>query len=80
MTKRDEIIQKFINNPVSLKYNQIEQVLVSLGFEKIVIKGSHRKFKHHSLDRDLIIPVHNNECKSFYKKLIAKTIKQFKLY
>jgi predicted RNA binding protein YcfA (HicA-like mRNA interferase family) len=39
-------------------------------------KGSHKKFKHSSLVTDLVIPVHNNDCKDFYKTQAAKIVKK----
>lgn len=76
MVGREKILRKFLNNPASVRYSRIEGLLLNLGFEKVEAKGSHRKFKHWMLDRDLIVPVHNNDCKSFYKKLIAIAIKR----
>ena len=69
MTKLEKIIEKFLHRPTSLHYKDIEKVLLHLGFEKINVKrGSHIKFKHPHLKHDLIIPIHNNDCKDFYKK------------
>ncbi len=76
MVERERVLQKFLNNPVRVRYSKIEGLLLNLGFEKVEAKGSHKKFKHWMLERDLIVPIHNNDCKSFYKKLIAKAIKQ----
>jgi len=75
----DKKLQKFLNNPTSLRYTQIETLLIQLDFQKISTRGSHIKFKHHLLKSDLIIPIHNNDCKDFYKKLVVKIIKQNKL-
>lgn len=80
MTKRNKLLQRFLKSPVSVKYLQIENILIELGFEKIEAKGSHKKFKHVLLDSDLIIPVHNNDCKDFYKKQVAKFIMKYFQY
>ena len=71
-------IEKFLKNPRTSKYSDIALILSHFGFEKISTKGSHVKFKHQSLPNDLIIPVHNNECKDFYKIEISKIIKRLK--
>ncbi len=76
MTRKDKLIQKFLEAPASLRYLQIEKILLEKGFEKIRAKGSHAKFKHSALQADLIIPIHHNDCKNFYKKLAAKLIIQ----
>ncbi len=77
MTRRYRLFKKFFRNPDSLNYYKIEKLLLILDFEKIETKGSHKKFKHKLLRQDLIIPVHNNDCKSFYKHLVKKIIKSY---
>jgi len=77
MTKTEKAVQQFLNRPESLRYSEIEKVLKSFGFIIIKAKGSHKKFKHHSLATDLIIPVHNNDCKNFYKIQASKIIKEY---
>jgi predicted RNA binding protein YcfA (HicA-like mRNA interferase family) len=61
--------------PQHLHYADIERVLRSLGFEKIPAKGSHVKWKHSQLRNDVIIPVHNGECKTFYKEHVRSQIR-----
>ncbi|MDQ7009359.1 MAG: type II toxin-antitoxin system HicA family toxin [Candidatus Gracilibacteria bacterium] len=77
MTKKQKIIEKFKNNPGSLKFSEIQTILMNLGFEKIEAKGSHTKFKNKNINinNDIIIPVHNNDCKDFYKKQTYKILK-----
>jgi predicted RNA binding protein YcfA (HicA-like mRNA interferase family) len=75
MTREHKRLRQFFERPGSLRYREIESILISFGFEKIIAKGSHVKFKHSSLTRDLIIPVHNNECVPFYKKLALAFVK-----
>lgn len=72
MTRFDNIIKKFLENPSSLRYSQIEKILIQTNHIKIPAKGSHVKFKHPDLNTDLIIPIHNNDCRPFYKNLTAK--------
>ena len=76
MTKIKKIIHQFLNRPTSLRYSEIEKILKYLEFEIIMAKGSHKKFKHSSLVTDLVIPVHNNDCKDFYKTQAAKIVKK----
>jgi predicted RNA binding protein YcfA (HicA-like mRNA interferase family) len=76
MTHRDKLVEKFLKSPTSVRYAQLCMVLEHYGFSEISTKGSHVKFKHPKLDHDLIIPVHNNECKDFYKKQAKSLIEQ----
>jgi len=75
MTKIDKLIEQFLRNPSSLSYSKIEKILLHFSFKKINAKGSHNKFKNPAIKYDLIIPVHNKDCKKFYKKLALKIIK-----
>jgi len=77
MTKKSKLLQKLLARPTSLKFGEIETILLDLGFKKLEAKGSHKKFKHAKLPNDLIIPVHNNDCKDFYKKLVSKLVKKY---
>lgn len=79
MTKKDKLFQKFINKPESLSYSDLKHILKHLDFEEITAKGSHVKWKHSMLDRDLVIPIHNKDCKAFYKKQTLKILKNNKL-
>lgn len=76
MTKIEKSIHQFLNRPASLRFNEIKKVLKYIGFKMIKAKGSHKKFKHDSLITDLVIPVHNNDCKDFYKTEAANIIKK----
>lgn len=76
MSKIEKTVQKFLTNPESLRYFEIEKVLGFFGFDLIPAKGSHKKFKHPSLEHDLVIPVHNNDCKNFYKIHASKIVKE----
>ncbi len=76
MSQKEKLLFKFLLNPESVKYTELEKILENLGFVEIQAKGSHKKFKHSLMQKDLIIPVHNNECKPFYKKLALKIIKE----
>jgi predicted RNA binding protein YcfA (HicA-like mRNA interferase family) len=76
MSQIEKLLKKFIDNPSKVRYVNIEKVLLFLDFEKIPTKGSHVKWKHHTLHHDIIIPVHNNECKNFYKEQVYKQTRE----
>jgi predicted RNA binding protein YcfA (HicA-like mRNA interferase family) len=79
MTKNEKLILKFKNNPISLKYIEIENLLLQLWFDKIDAKWSHVKFKNKLLKNDIILPLHNNDCKDFYKKQLLKNLITYNL-
>lgn len=74
MTQKQKSVEAFRANPSSLKFKQIVSVLESFGFVMIQAKGSHVKFKHQALSSDLVIPVHNGDCKDFYKTAALKKV------
>jgi len=74
MTQKQKLIDAFQENPCSLKFKQIVQVLEYYGFTIIPANGSHVKCKHPQLPTDLIISVHNGDCKDFYKREARKSI------
>jgi len=74
MTQRDKLFNKFIANPESVSYREMEKILGWYEFEKIQAKGSHIKFKHSHFERDLIIAIHNNDCKAYMKKEARRRI------
>ncbi len=76
MTRKEKLLNRFFTQPTSLRYSELETVLTMYKFEKVSTKGSHNKFKNPNSNYDLIIPVHNNECKDFYKTLALKIIKE----
>lgn len=76
MSSYEKLLKQFLKKPESLKYKEIENLLIRLGFEKIDGKGSHKKFKHKTLRYNFIIPIHNNECKKVYKKRLSKFIRK----
>lgn len=75
MSQIDKLIKKFSSLPKSVKYKELDKILRHLGFKLLNTKGSHKKYKHRGLSNDIIIPVHNNECKDFYKMQTYKLIK-----
>ncbi len=74
MSRIEKLLRKFMGRPETVRYMDIEKILLFIGFEKIQAKGSHVKFKHSKMRFDIIIPIHNNECKTFYKKQVREQI------
>jgi predicted RNA binding protein YcfA (HicA-like mRNA interferase family) len=74
MTQRDKLFNNFLKNPESVSYKEMNKILKWYEFEKIEAKGSHVKFKHPLFRRDLIVAVHNNECKGYMKKEALRRI------
>ncbi len=78
MTRKQKTLEQFLSNPKTASLSQIESILKECGCMRIDAKGSHVKWKHVVAARDLIIPVHNNDCKEFYKKEALKFINEIR--
>ena len=75
MGRKEKLLKEFLENPNSLTYRQIEKILLWMGFEMTVGKGSHMIFRYKRLRIKIPIPVHNNDCRKYYKEKVAKIIK-----
>lgn len=73
MTKEDKLILKFKDSPQSISLSNLLKLMKWLGIEIIQGKGSHIicKIENEIL---IVIPVHNNDCKNFYKKRALKSL------
>lgn len=77
MSSIEKLLKKFLETPQSVRYRDIERILRYFNFEKISAKGSHVKWKQYDMTHDIIIPIHHNECKEFYKKQVSIHISSF---
>jgi len=75
MNQENKLLQKFLENPISIKYSELKKNLISIGFIKRQGKGSHIHFKSCIHNLRFSIPVHNNKCKNIYKINVYKKIK-----
>lgn len=78
MTQKEKLWQKFQNNPTGITYFELTKILRWCGCTLIWGKGSHILVRHND-NGILTIPVHNQECKSFYKKKTKKVLEQYHL-
>ncbi len=74
MSPIEKLLKKFVQTPQNTRYADIEKILFHLGFEEIRAKGSHVKWKHQKLRNDIIIPIHNSDCKKFYKEQASRSM------
>ena len=79
MTQREKLLQKFSTYPESLHYSDICKILKWCGLYEIKGKGSHVLFKN-ELETICVIPIHNNDCKPFYKRKMLRILLDKKLF
>jgi len=68
MTSIEKLIKKFLENPKSLTYNEIEKIMLKSGFVVKWWKWSHKKVKNTKTNKSIMIPIHNNDCTRVYKE------------
>ena len=73
MTKKEKLITKFKKAPETLSLQEITNILQWLDIEIIQGKGSHI-ICHIEEKTLLVIPIHNNDCKPYYKKSLLKLL------
>lgn len=74
MAKKGKLLKKFLRNPESLKFREIETLLLNFGYRLVRVKGSHHHYHHEQLSEKFVFPVHNNDCFKSYKRYLAKFI------
>lgn len=75
---RDKLLVKFKLNPATLKFREIEKILLFLDFGKRQGKGCHVIFWHKELIEPITFSLYNNYCKNYQKSALKKLI-DFKL-
>jgi predicted RNA binding protein YcfA (HicA-like mRNA interferase family) len=70
MSKKDKLRRRLRNNPVGVKYTEIETLLSRFGFTLQRVTGSHHIFiyEDESNPINVIIPVHGNAVRAIYVK------------
>lgn len=80
MSKRKKLLKKFLERPATLRYSEIVNVLTHLGFNHSQGKGSHQKFYNHKIKLEIIIPIHKNDCLTYYKVEASNVIKSLNIH
>ncbi len=73
MTSYEKLLLKFIENPQTLKFKDIEKIILKNWYEKTEWKWSHTVYKK-DWELPIIVAIHNNDCKNPYKKSIKKIL------
>jgi len=74
MTNKEKLIEKFKKIPQSVSFSDLMKIMQWCGIESVKGKGSHFVFKNET-ETIITIPLHNNDCKPFYRKLTLKLLK-----
>jgi predicted RNA binding protein YcfA (HicA-like mRNA interferase family) len=72
MTSIQKTLEKFLDNPKSLRYKDIETFLFKSGFVFEWWNWSHRIITSKKTGNHETIPIHNKDCKNVYKKKLME--------
>lgn len=70
MTQYEKLLEKFLENPYSLKIKDIIKILEKEGFVRTWWVWSHNLYEKWNCS--INFPIHNNDCKNIYKKKALK--------
>ena len=74
MSKLEKLLQKLLNDPPELSYEDVYYILNAFGFEEISIKGSHHTFRN-SQKLKITVPKKGDKVvKRIYLKQIVKLL------
>ena len=81
MSKKDRILKKILENPArsDIRYSEVENLLLGMGYRKLEGKGSRVKFYHAETD-DLIVlhkPHPGNELKRYVIEYLHEKLENF---
>lgn len=80
MSKRDKLLDRFLAQPIkkNLTFNELETLLMALGYQKIQGSGSRVKFYHQQYDNliNLHKPHPNNILKEYLIRQIQEKLKE----
>lgn len=72
MTQYEKLLKKFLENPINIDLSWLIKILTENWYELKQWKWSHMIYK--KWESLISIPVHNNDCKSIYKKKVKDTL------
>ena len=77
MNRNHKLIEKFKISPEKCTFQEIEKILIMLGFNKVQGKGSHVKMFQKNVT--IIFSPHNHEIKPYQKRKALKACQKLNL-
>lgn len=74
LTKREKLLQKIKNNPKAIKFEEIDKVLLSVGFERRQPSGGSSHYTYMLDNKTLTIPYKRPYVKVIYIKIAIKIL------
>jgi predicted RNA binding protein YcfA (HicA-like mRNA interferase family) len=74
MSKLDKLLEKLLNDPTELDYDDVYYILISFGFQEISSKGSHHTFRNNEKLKITVPKKGGKTVKRIYLKQIVKLL------
>ena len=74
MSRKNKLFDRLKNNPKDVRFGDIRNLMVDIGFELKRTSGSHYIFSKG--DITFVIPAHNNKVKAVYVKRLIDIIEK----
>lgn len=74
MTKKEKLIEKLLQTPKGMRFDEIAQILENAGFKNVRSRGSHFVFKNSESGKRVVIPTHDNTVKKCYLEEIIRIL------
>lgn len=76
ITRKEKLIRKIKNNPKSVKFEEIDKILVDMGFERRQPSGGSSHYTYVLEDKILTVPYKRPYIKVVYVKIAIKLIEE----
>ena len=72
MTQKEKLIEKLLNRPTSLRYNEIIKLFTTDNYIIRQGKWSHLLVINKTSSDYVTVSLHNNDCKDYYKERLSQ--------
>ncbi|MFP4320935.1 MAG: type II toxin-antitoxin system HicA family toxin [Anaerolineales bacterium] len=81
MVKKKKLYQKLVNNQKNVRFPDFLRVIEAFGFEQDRVKGSHRVYKHPTLQDEFLVlqPSKSGEAKPYQIKQFLLLVETYDL-
>lgn len=76
ITKKEKLLEKIKNNPKTVKFDEIDKILVDIGFERRQPGGGSSHYTYVLEDKILTVPYKRPYVKVIYIKMAIKLLEE----
>lgn len=76
MSKKEKLINRIKNNPKTVRFEELDKILIDIGFERRQASKGSSHYTYTILDRRLTIPYKRPYVKVIYVKIVIKALEE----